>query len=226
MRHIILALSDDVCRAGLEATFKDEKWNCTSDVSNRHELLQLMRGPAKRMVIIDSNFCPHGSRSLIRAIKREDAAAKVLYWSFKATNAIDHFLSEEREHINAYMYQYTDRQEWLKACMQVHLDYTYFTPYLASMFKRLRNQDKESTLLSGLSKRERVVLRMLCSGDTVSDIAQRLFISRKTVNTFRYRLFKKTNTQSDVQLVHLAISEGLVPLIPHPYEHGQLPEPV
>lgn len=225
MRHIILAISDDVCRAGLQAAFSEENWRCTSEVTNRHELLQLMRGPAKRMVILDSNFCAQGSRSLIRAIKREDPNVKVLYWSFKATNAIDHYLSDEREHINAYLYQYTDKQEWLKACMQVHLDYTYFTPYLASMFKRLRNQDQESPLLCGLSKRERIVLRMLCSGDTVSEIAQRLFISRKTVNTFRYRLFKKTNTSSDVQLVHLAISEGLVPLIPHPYEHGQLPVP-
>ncbi|RUO31551.1 hypothetical protein CWE12_00680 [Aliidiomarina sedimenti] len=221
MRQLIIAVSGDVCRAGLQATFEHEHWRCTANVQNRHQLLHELRGPAERIVILDSNFCAQGSKSLIRAIKRQAPLTRIIFWCFKVGSAIDHYIADEE--IDAYMYQYTEAEEWLKACMQVHLGYKYFTPYLTGIFRRIKQNGDEQPLLSGLSKRERLVLQLLCSGDTVNDIASRLFISRKTVNTFRYRLFKKTNTQSDVQLVHLAISTGLVPLTPNPYEHGRLP---
>lgn len=221
MRQVVLAVSDGICKAGLISTFEKENWRTNGDAGNRHQLLHTLRTIKDALIILDVNFCTQGAKSLIRAIKIQNPRSKIILWSFRAGSAIDHYMGEE--HIDGYMYQYTEQQEWLKACMQVHLGYTYFTPYLAQLFRQLRKHSEDSPLLSGLSKRERLVLQLLCSGDTVADIAERLFISRKTVNTFRYRLFKKTNTRNDVQLVHLAIGVGLVPVIPNQYEHGHLP---
>ncbi len=51
---------------------------------------------------------------------------------------------------------------------------------------------------------------MICSGTKVQDIAQKLFISNKTVNSYRYRLFEKLNVQNDVELTHLAMRYGIL----------------
>ena len=44
----------------------------------------------------------------------------------------------------------------------------------------------------------------------VQDISDRLHLSPKTVNTYRYRLFDKLHVTSDVELTHLALRHGLV----------------
>lgn len=221
MRQITIAVGCTLCRWGLQAIVEKEKWACDASVRNRHELLKQLTPMGERIVVIDSKFCPQGSRSLIRAVKRVAPRTRIIFWGFKLGNAIDHY--QDDEHIHGYLYQYEGPQELLKAFKQVNLGYKYFSPYLSEVFRRIRSDSDEQPLLHGLSKRERLVLQLLCSGDTVADIAKRLYISRKTVNTFRYRLFKKTNTESDVQLVHLAIGSGLVPLTPHPQEQGRLP---
>ncbi len=51
---------------------------------------------------------------------------------------------------------------------------------------------------------------MITSGQKVQDISDRLCLSPKTVNSYRYRLFSKLNVQSDVELTHLAIRHGIL----------------
>jgi len=45
---------------------------------------------------------------------------------------------------------------------------------------------------------------------SAQEIADKLFVSVKTVNTYRYRIFEKLNIDSDVKLTHLAIRYGLI----------------
>jgi len=58
---------------------------------------------------------------------------------------------------------------------------------------------------SKLSDREMQVMMMITSGMKVPEIAERLFLSTKTVNAYRYRMFAKLNIKNDVELTHLAL---------------------
>ena len=51
---------------------------------------------------------------------------------------------------------------------------------------------------------------MITSGMKVQEISDKLCLSPKTVNSYRYRLFDKLNVQSDVELTHLAIRHGML----------------
>ncbi|RUO25867.1 hypothetical protein CWE09_03830 [Aliidiomarina minuta] len=221
MRQIILAVPRGIYRSGLASEIRSEGWRVDDTVNNRHELLAAVDSNYQKLIILSADFCSQGSKSLIRAMKRVRSDTKVLFWSFDLICAIDHFTSEQG--IDGYIYQYVETQEVLKACSVLHRGQRYLTPYLASLFRRLRDQNEQQPLLKGLSKRERQVLQLLCSGATVTEIAQRLYISRKTVNTFRYRLFKKTGVSGDVKLTHIAIGTGLIPLTPIPKEEGVIP---
>lgn len=61
-----------------------------------------------------------------------------------------------------------------------------------------------------LSERERQVAVMVVNCHSTAQIAERLFVSTKTVNTYRYRIFEKLGVDSDVKLTHLAVRHGLV----------------
>ena len=68
-----------------------------------------------------------------------------------------------------------------------------------------------STPFDELSSREMEVMLMLADGIKVSEIAQRMHLSPKTVATYKYRIFDKLNTRSDVDMTRMAMRYGIVP---------------
>lgn len=61
-----------------------------------------------------------------------------------------------------------------------------------------------------LSEREMQVMLMITRGMNVPDIASRLFLSNKTVNGYRYRMFKKLAITNDVELTYLALKHRII----------------
>ncbi len=72
---------------------------------------------------------------------------------------------------------------------------------------------KEQKLLDGLSKRERQVLEGIAAGHSVARIASTIGISRKTINSYRYRIFDHLGVANDVQatLFFLNATTGATP---------------
>ena len=68
----------------------------------------------------------------------------------------------------------------------------------------------EEDLLSVLSPREMQVMLMITEGQSNQDISENLFLSPKTVSTYRARLYDKLRIQNDVELTHLAIRHKLI----------------
>ncbi|GEN28804.1 response regulator GacA [Halovibrio variabilis] len=68
----------------------------------------------------------------------------------------------------------------------------------------------EDNPFSHLSHRELQIALMVVNCQRVQDISDRLHLSPKTVNTYRYRLFDKLAVATDVELTHLALRYGLV----------------
>ena len=69
--------------------------------------------------------------------------------------------------------------------------------------------------LDDLSEREMQVMFMITEGLTVNQIAERLFLSPKTVSTYRYRMFEKLGIKNDVELTHLAMKHGAFEQVAH-----------
>ena len=72
--------------------------------------------------------------------------------------------------------------------------------------------EKQDDRLTRLSAREREVLRLLAQGHTGAQIAERLSLSQKTVETYRARLVEKLGIRDLAGLVRFAIEKGLVSL--------------
>ena len=70
--------------------------------------------------------------------------------------------------------------------------------------------EKSESPFEQLSEREMQVAMMVVNCQSPQQIADQLFVSVKTVNTYRYRIFEKLNIDSDVKLTHLAMRHGLI----------------
>jgi DNA-binding CsgD family transcriptional regulator len=64
--------------------------------------------------------------------------------------------------------------------------------------------------MSALSDREFEVFRLLASGASVTEIAERFSLSAKTISTHKTRLMQKLGLRSNADIVRLAIAEGIV----------------
>jgi two-component system, NarL family, invasion response regulator UvrY len=95
----------------------------------------------------------------------------------------------------------------------IHLTYqggSYLPPKLA---QRLLEKNLDGTaheLFKKLKPREMEIILMVCRGEKPVDIGKKLFLSTKTVNTYRYRILKKLGIRNDVELTNLALQHGLV----------------
>jgi two-component system invasion response regulator UvrY len=71
-------------------------------------------------------------------------------------------------------------------------------------------QASRDTPFDQLSEREMQVMLMITSGMGVQEIAERLFLSAKTINGYRYRTFEKLAIKNDVELTYLAMKYRVI----------------
>ncbi len=103
----------------------------------------------------------------------------------------------------------TELPEMVNAIRSVFAGQRYISPEMAQRLalSRISIQDNP---FDQLSQRELQVAMMIVNCHKVSDISDRLFLSPKTVNTYRYRIFEKLGVHSDVELTHMGLRYGLV----------------
>ena len=86
----------------------------------------------------------------------------------------------------------------------------YVTPEIAQALIENLNAPQEGAAHDKLSDREFQTLRLIASGKRLSDIAEELALSPKTVSVYRARILEKMGMSNNAELTHYAIKNGLV----------------
>lgn len=102
-----------------------------------------------------------------------------------------------------------DTSEMTDAIRQVFHGKRYVSQEIAQRLALSHFTDEDNPFRH-LSHRELQIALMIVNCQRVQDISDRLHLSPKTVNTYRYRLFDKLQVATDVELTHLALRYGLV----------------
>lgn len=100
--------------------------------------------------------------------------------------------------------------ELVMAIHKVYSGQVYITPEVAQQIALRQVSDAAKSPFGNLSERELQVMWMITHGNRVQEIAGKLCLSSKTVNTYRYRLFEKLKVKNDVELTHLALRYGML----------------
>jgi len=110
--------------------------------------------------------------------------------------------------VKGFILKDCDNKELKEAIERVHAGGTYFSQeILISLIKEKKSNEKIN-----LTKREKEILELICKGYSNNEIAEKLFISQRTVERHRANLLEKTNSKNSISLVVFALKNKLVDL--------------
>jgi len=109
-----------------------------------------------------------------------------------------------------YLAKESGPEEMAAAIRKVVKGEKYLSAEIAQKMAINSLQAPQETPFDLLSEREMQVMLMITSGMNVQDIADRLFLSSKTINGYRYRMFEKLCIKNDVELTYMAMKHRII----------------
>ncbi|MGE3403991.1 MAG: response regulator [Vicinamibacterales bacterium] len=176
------------------------------EVGSAHEALALARTQSWSVVILDLSLPDASGLDVLKKIREARPRLPVLILSM---HAVDQFARRAiAAGASGYLTKEAADAELVTAVMRLLRGGKYFgADVLEGMTVRHPGGDERPH--ERLSDREYQVLRMIGSGKTVSEIAQALSLSVKTVSTYRARVLEKMGMRTNAELTHYAVRHGL-----------------
>jgi DNA-binding NarL/FixJ family response regulator len=195
----------DGVRADLE---RDGSATVVAEASDGGEAIEAARTAMPEVVVMDLNLPTVGGVEATRQIVQESPHVKVLVLSASGEEA--DVLEAIKAGAAGYVLKSATGGQVSDAVRRVHGGEPVFTPSLAGLvmgeFRRLAARDPEEPRLTA---RENEVLRLVAKGYTYREIAERLFISIKTVQNHVQNILTKLQLSKRYELMRYAIQRGL-----------------
>jgi two-component system invasion response regulator UvrY len=206
---VLVADDHAVVRRGLRQILAE-----TSDIMvggeapTAHDVQRLVREQRWDVVVLDINLPGGSGIELLADIRRERPEVPVLILTV---------YSEEQYAVRAikagaagFLTKESAPDKLIEAVRKVASGGKYVSAELAETLASMLAGEGKGAPHELLSDREFEILKLLASGKTVSQIAQDLSLSVKTVSTHRTRLLKKMSMKTNAELMHYAVRAGLV----------------
>ena len=218
MIKVILTDDHKLVRDGIKALLKDEEGlKIVGEASDGEQLLELLTSTPADVVVLDLNMPGKNGLELIGYIKEGYPDVKVLVLSM--LNYEYHVHQAMEAGAAGYLLKDSGKDELILAINLVAKG----TPYICSnvTLDLLRKhfdgvhvvEHPEATTLkhtADLTKRELQILHLIAEGLTNADIAEKLFTSKRTIETHRQNLLEKTKTKNTATLIKYALQNGLI----------------
>jgi DNA-binding NarL/FixJ family response regulator len=160
------------------------------------------------VLITDISMPEMNGLELTRAVKEKFPQIKILALSmFGERNTISEMLEAG---INSYILKNTAKQELLSAINKVAEGGMFFSDEVSDELMKPAPIESKNNESASLKPREIEIVRLIEKNYSNAQIAERLFISERTVETQRKNIFRKTNTKSVVGLIKYAIEKKLL----------------
>ena len=210
---ILIADDHAIIREGLKALLENKGLKVIEVAENGREAVQFSLKLKPDIVLMDVSMPDmNGSEATARIVK-----------DIPQTKVIALSMHSSRQHVDrmfvagasGYVLKECAFDELYDAIQEVRKGRFYISPSIARTFVENYTQvsDKNEKLpFSDFTKKEREVLQLIAEGEKTKDIAEKLFISVKTVETHRRNIMRKLNIFSVAGLTRFAIKEGLVSL--------------
>jgi DNA-binding NarL/FixJ family response regulator len=206
----ILVVDDhSVVRQGIKQIVADSPdIEIVGEAVSGQEALDLVRARAFDVVILDIAMPGRGGLDVLRELKAEKPALKVVVLSMYPEE--QYAIRSLRDGASAYLTKGSPPEELILAIRTVASGKRYITPAVADRLATYIEDSSQRPPHETLSDREMEVLVLIGSGKQVSDIAEELNLSTKTVSTYRSRILLKMNMETNAQLIRYSLQHGLL----------------
>lgn len=212
MIRVLLADDHAVVRAGLRALLQAQpEIDVVADVENGREAVRESQRLHPDVVVMD--IAMPELNGIEATLQLQDAcpSTQVLILSMHATK--EHIFRALRAGAHGYLLKDSAGVEVVQAVRDVHAGRRYLSQRItASVIDDYIAERHQSSPLDCLSRRERQILQLAAEGKTSTEIGTMLFLSPKTVDTYRSRMMHKLGIDDLPHLVKFAIQNGITQL--------------
>jgi DNA-binding NarL/FixJ family response regulator len=209
MIKVILCDDHALIRRGIRDTLSDASdIEVVGEAGDYGELRSLMRGATCDVLVLDINMPGRSGLDVLHVLKDEGSLVKVLIVSMYPED--QYAIRALRAGAYGYVNKGGDPQLLVQAVRTVAQGRKYVTPEIAQMLVESLTQPTSENAHEKLSDRELQTLVMIASGKRLSDIAEELMLSPKTVSVYRARVLEKLSLANNSELTVYAIRNGLV----------------
>ena len=209
MIKILLADDHDLVRNGIGRLLSDiDDMTVIGHATSGEQAVLLCRDLQPDVVLMDVRMPGIGGLEATRKITTRDPNIKVIALSAWDEDPLPSRLLQAGAW--GYVAKGAPVEDVVKAIRKVMAGQRYLSAGVAEQMALKQFDNVETSLFEKLSERELQIALMIVNCQKVPDISEKLNLSPKTVNSYRYRLFEKLGIDSDVELTHLAIKHGLV----------------
>ena len=225
MNKIRILLADDhqVVREGFRALLEAEPdFEIVAETGDGLEALRLAEHQKPHVLVVDLMMPGLNGLEVVRQITQRLPRTHVVVLSMHANEA--YVLEALKNGACAYVLKDASAADLVRAVREANHGRRYLSPPLSepaidNYIQRTRNSDSLD-LYDTLTNREREVLQLGAEGHTNAEIAGRLFISPRTVETHRANVMHKLGLRSQTELVRYALQRGILPIEGTVKRHG------
>lgn len=204
--RVLLVDDHEVVRSGFRRLIEQSAVVC-AEAADGEEAYRIYGKCSPDVTVMDLSMPGLGGLESLRRIMARYPAARVLVFSMHDSLA---FVTQAfRAGARGYITKASAADVLLTGIEAVARGERYLSPDLAQRVS-IASLEQESNPLSQLTAREFELFRLLAEGRTVEEIAATLNISHKTVANYQTQIKQKLNISSPVELVRLAMEQGLI----------------
>jgi DNA-binding NarL/FixJ family response regulator len=213
MPNIKMLLVDDheIVRDGLKTLIESQHgMDIVAEAENGEQALEICRNQDVDLIVMDVNMPEMDGIQSTKEIKEEFPDIKILALTMSDNDV--HIRKMIESGASGYILKNAGREELKKAIDALMNDQHYFsdTATQSVMMELVRNKGKTNTgSVVQITERELEVLELILKEHTNQEIAEKLFISVRTVDAHRRNLLQKTGARNTAGLVRYALENNL-----------------
>lgn len=209
---VLLVDDHSIVRDGLRVLLEAEgDIQVAGGAANGLEAVRKVRELHPDVVIMDIAMPELNGTEATAQIHEISPTTQVLVLSMHSTP--EHILRALQAGASGYVLKESAGPEVVAAVRSVHAGKRYLSQKIAAtVLDDYIRERRTTTPLDDLSRRERQVLQLIAEGKSTAEIAKALFLSPKTVDTYRSRMMRKLGVGNFAALVRFAVQHGVTPL--------------
>ena len=208
MIRVVIADDHQILREGLkQLLLATGDLEVVGEAADGYEVLQRVRDLEFDVLLLDMSMPGKSGVELIKQVKSEKPKLRILVLSMHEEH--QYAVRAIRAGASGYLTKEGAAVQLTAALRKVAGGGAFITPEVAERLALDAMPHTDGPLHEALSDREFQVFRLLVNGRTVSDIAEQLHLSAKTVSTHKARLMEKLQVDSNAELIHYAVRHRL-----------------
>ena len=207
--RVLIVDDHPIFLAGVKETLaREEDVKLVGEASNGHNALELARKRPWDVIVLAITMPEKGGVDVLQELRREQPKLPILILSAHPEDQMA--LRLLRAGASGYLTKEKAPDVLITAIRKIVGGGKYISESLAEKVVVELGAGKAQALHETLSNREYQVMRMIALGKTMRDIGRELFISVRTVRTYRARILAKIQIKTNTDLIRYALQNKLI----------------